>query len=90
MTQQSTKRWFAGNVSNQLNRRRIESHRNGDRLVLLGSEHRLEFEVAVENLATGSVNAAHGGPELGVRVGRNVLGEEVQQAAIAAYRNKPR
>src|SRR5450755_4250104 len=83
MTQQAAKWRFAGYVSNQFDGRRIESHWYSDRLIFLGRQHGLKFEVAVENPTAGSVDTAHGRPELPIRVGRNVFSQEVHQPAIA-------
>src|ERR1039458_10527632 len=88
MAQQTTNWWFAGYIADQLDSCRIEAHRYGDGLVFLGREDRLEFDIALQNLAAGSVDAAYGSPELPVRVGRNVLLQEVHKAAIALQQSQ--
>src|SRR5215469_8842313 len=83
MAQQTTNWRFAAYVADQSDSCRIEAYRYGDGLVFFGREDRLEFDIALQNLAAGTVNAAYGGPELPIRVGRNVLLEKVHKAAIA-------
>src|ERR1017187_10396187 len=88
MAQQTTNWWFAGYIADQFDSCRIETHRYSDRLVFLGREDRLKFDIALQNLAAGSVDAAYGSPELPVRVGRNVLLQKVHKAAIALQQSK--
>src|ERR1039458_3465862 len=57
MAQQTTNWWFAGYIADQFDSCRIEAHRYGDGLVFLGREDRLEFDIALQNLTAGSVDA---------------------------------
>ena len=88
MAQQTANWRFAGYVPDQFDRCRIEADWYSDGLVFLGREDRLEFDIALQNLAAGSVDAAYGGTELPVRVGRNVLLEKVYKAAIALQQSQ--
>src|SRR5258708_31849643 len=88
MAQQTTNWWFAGYIADQFDSCRIEAHWYGDGLVFLGREDRLEFDIALQNLAAGSVDAAYGSPGLPVRVGRNVLLQKVPKAAIALQQSQ--
>jgi hypothetical protein len=83
MAQQTTNWWFAGYIADQFDSCRIEAHWYGDGLVFLEREDGLEFDIALQNLAAGSVDAAYGSSELPVRVGRNILLQKVHKAAIA-------
>src|SRR5258708_16163088 len=88
MAQQTTNWRFAGYIADQFDSCRIEAHRYGDGLVFLGREDRLEFEIALQNLAAGSVDAAYGSPELPVRVGRNVFLQKIHKAAIPLHQSR--
>src|ERR1700720_1076046 len=88
MAQQTTNWRLAGYIADQFDSCRIEARWYRDGLVFLGGEDRLKFDVAVQNLAAGSVDAAYGSPELPVRVGRNVLLQKVHQAAIALQQSQ--
>src|SRR5258708_37841513 len=88
MAQQTTNWWFAGYIADQFDSCRIEAHWYGDGLVFLGREDRLEFEIALQNLAAGSVDAAYGSPELPVRVGRNVFLQNIHKAAITLQQSQ--
>ena len=83
MAQQTTNWWFAGYVADQSDSIPIEAHRYGDGLVFFGREDRLEFDLALQNLPAGTVDAAYSSPELPVRIGRDVFLQKVHKAAIA-------
>src|SRR5260370_10802738 len=89
MAQQTTNWWFAGYIADQFDSCRIEAHWYGDGLVFLGREDRREFDIARQNLAAGSVDAAYGGPELPVRVGRNVFLQKIHQPALTLQPSHP-
>src|SRR5260370_29599931 len=88
MAQQTTNWWFAGYIADQFDSCRIEAHRYGDGLVFLGREDWLEFDIALQNLAAGSVYAAYGRPELPVWVGRNVFFQKIHKPAIALQQSQ--
>src|SRR5437762_2082021 len=67
---------------------RIETYRYGDGLVFLGREDWLEFDIALQNLAAGSVDATYSSPELTVRVGRNVFFQKIHKPAITLQQSQ--
>src|SRR5262249_60390240 len=73
----------AAHVADEADLRRVEAGVDGDRLVLLGGEHRLDAEMLDEDLLATLVNVAHGGADRGVLVGDDLLGEKIDEAALA-------
>src|SRR5207247_348443 len=72
----------AADVAREPDRRRIEAGLDRHHLAFGRAQHRLERDSLVEHLAAALVDAAHGGADLFVRVGREVLGHEVDEAAF--------
>ena len=88
MAQQTSNWWFTSYVADQFDRCRVEANRYGHRMVLFGRKDRLKFHVAVQRLATGNVDAAHGSSELSIRIGRDILLQKIYQAAIALQQSQ--
>src|SRR6266404_226580 len=82
VTQHAAEGRLAADVARQPDRRRIEAGLDGHRLAFGGVQHRLERHSLVEHLAAALVDAAHGRADLLVRVASEVLGHEVDEAAL--------
>src|SRR5215213_953715 len=83
MAQQAANRRLARDAADQFYGRGVEALLHRDGFAFGRVEDRLKFYVAFEGLPAALLQIAHGGPYLRVRIGRNVLREEIYQPPVA-------
>src|SRR5581483_5596927 len=82
MAKQTAQRRLPRDIADQFDRRRIKARFDGDRSAFLFGHDRFEPQVMLKHLPAVLMRVPDGGADLGVLVGRDVFGEEVNQPPV--------
>src|SRR5215467_1838898 len=88
MPQQTPDGSLAPYVANEFDGGRIKTWWQDDRMVLFGRKDWLKFDIPLQDLTAGSMNAAYSGPELSIGVRRHILLQKVHKPPIALQQGK--